>query len=171
MKEYKPKPLTQKNVIGVFNNSFDAKQAILHLENAGFTPEQINIITGDESLAETLNASTKASKGGVIGGIAGGLLGAIAAGLAVAGSITIPGVNVLVYGAAITTLIGTGAGIAAGGLTGLLIGLGIPENEALAYKSHIEEGSILIAVETKDVSLAKMARNIFEQQHAGKIKG
>jgi len=39
---------------------------------------------------------------------------------------------------------------AAGGLTGALIGLGIPEYEAKRYERKVKDGNILLSIHTED---------------------
>ncbi len=43
-------------------------------------------------------------------------------------------------------LAGVGAGAAAGGLTGALVGLGIPEHEARFYNEELVKGAMLVGV-------------------------
>ena len=47
-------------------------------------------------------------------------------------------------------LAGLGAGAAAGGLTGALIGLGLPEHEAKFYDQELRKGGILLGVYSHD---------------------
>ena len=54
-------------------------------------------------------------------------------------------------------------GAALGGVTGALIGLGIPEYEARRYEGKIKEGNILISVHPDNVAQTDRARDIFER--------
>jgi hypothetical protein len=47
-------------------------------------------------------------------------------------------------------LAGVGAGTVLGGLTGALIGLGIPEYEAKRYEGRIRSGGVLLSVHCTD---------------------
>ena len=58
---------------------------------------------------------------------------------------------------------GIGVGGAIGGVTGALIGLGIPEYEAKRYEGRIRRGSILLSAHCDDSDWAKRARNILYQ--------
>jgi len=69
----------------------------------------------------------------------------------------------------VATLAGLGAGAAAGGVTGALIGLGVPEHEARFYNEQIEHGGILVGVYTHD-DRAGQARKILEAAGADKVK-
>ena len=62
-------------------------------------------------------------------------------------------------------LAGAGVGAAVGGISGALIGLGIPEYEAKQYEGKIKEGNILIAVHSENSEEVKRAKDIFD--HAG----
>jgi hypothetical protein len=66
-------------------------------------------------------------------------------------------------------LAGAGVGAAAGGLTGALIGLGIPEYEAKLYEGKIKEGNILIAVHSENSDETTRAKDIFERAGAHDI--
>ncbi len=59
----------------------------------------------------------------------------------------------------------TGAGGAIGGLTGALVGMGIPEYEAKRYEGRVKDGGILLSVHSDDSQWTKRAKEIFE--HTG----
>ena len=52
-------------------------------------------------------------------------------------------------------------GAAAGGLTGALIGMGIPEYEAKRYEGKVKDGNILMSVHTEDSKERDRAKEIF----------
>jgi hypothetical protein len=56
-------------------------------------------------------------------------------------------------------LSGIGVGGAVGGLTGALIGLGIPEYEAKRYEGRIKRGGILLSVHCDNMEWGHRARN------------
>ena len=66
-------------------------------------------------------------------------------------------------------LSGAAIGATAGGITGALIGMGIPEMEAKVYEGKIKDGNILIAVHTEDSDEVKTAKEIFERADAKDI--
>lgn len=70
-------------------------------------------------------------------------------------------------GPIVATLTGLGTGAAAGGLTGALIGLGIPEHEAKFYHDEIKQGGILVGVYAHKDRM-QLAREILEASGAEK---
>ena len=101
--------------------------------------------------------------------IIGGVLGAIAAGLVATGVVAVPGLALVAAGPIVATLAGLGAGAAAGGLTGALIGMGFPEHEARFYNEELEHGGILVGVYTHD-DRGPQARKVMEAAGAVKVK-
>jgi uncharacterized membrane protein len=85
------------------------------------------------------------------------------------GIIVVPGLALVAAGPVVATLAGLGAGAAAGGLTGALIGVGIPEHEAKFYNEAIEQGGILLGVYAHD-DRAAQARRLLEASGAEKVK-
>jgi uncharacterized membrane protein len=62
-------------------------------------------------------------------------------------------------------LAGVAVGGAVGGVSGALIGLGIPEYEAKKFEGKIKGGRCLLSVHSETADENKVVRNIFE--HAG----
>jgi len=58
------------------------------------------------------------------------------------------------------TLAGLGVGGAIGGITGALVGLGIPEYEARRYEGRIQKGGILLSVHCASSDEVKRAKEI-----------
>ena len=87
-------------------------------------------------------------------------------GIASAGAIAIPGLNLVVSGYLISALAGLGAGAATGGLIGALVGTGFEENEATFYENEIKEGNILLAVKTRDDEQKKQVKEILNETDA-----
>jgi hypothetical protein len=58
-------------------------------------------------------------------------------------------------------LAGAAGGAAVGGLTGALIGMGIPEYEAKRYEGKVKDGNILMSVHTDDSKERERAKEIF----------
>jgi len=64
---------------------------------------------------------------------------------------------------------GAAAGAAVGGLTGAMIGLGIPEYEAKRYEGKIKDGNILLSVHVESSDEIKRAKDVLEQGGAEDI--
>jgi hypothetical protein len=62
-----------------------------------------------------------------------------------------------------------GVGAAVGGLTGALIGMGIPEYEAKRYEGRVVKGSALVAVRAHSSERERDARRILEEGGAEDI--
>jgi len=56
-----------------------------------------------------------------------------------------------------------------GGLTGALIGMGIPEYEAKRYEGRVKEGGILLSVHSDSSDWTKKAKDILERTGAEDI--
>lgn len=69
-------------------------------------------------------------------------------------------------GPIVATLTGAGVGGIVGGISGALIGLGIPEYEAKRYESLVKEGRILLSVNTSGVALTNKAMEVLRNQGA-----
>lgn len=139
-------------VTGIFKSRTDAESAVQDLIASGCSRDDISLIMSETTRGREfgLKESTKAPEGAATGAAVGGVLGAVAATLAAVGTITIPGIGLLAAGPVLAALAGLGAGAAAGGLTGALIGVGIPEHEAKFYKEEIEKGGILVGAYCHD---------------------
>jgi hypothetical protein len=84
-------------------------------------------------------------------------------------SVKIPGAGAFLAAGPIRTLLTGVAGAPARGIRGTLLGLGFPKNEALVFGRRLEEGCMLIAVQTENSEKIKAAREIFERANASDI--
>ena len=66
-------------------------------------------------------------------------------------------------------LSGAAVGATVGGITGALVGMGIPEFEAKRYEGKIRDGNILISVHTEDADERARAKDIFKRAGAEDI--
>ena len=157
-------------VTGVFTSRENAEHAVDELVQAGFSHSDVSLLMSDTTQGREfgIKTSTKAPEGAATGAAIGGTLGAVAAGLAAVASITIPGFALVAAGPIVAALTGLGAGAAAGGLTGALVGLGIPEHEAKFYKDEIQRGRILVGVHAHDDRKAQ-AKAIMDAAGAEKV--
>lgn len=155
---------------GSFRDRSGAERAYDSLVRDGYTKDEINVIMSDDTRKKhfsettiTTDLGTKAAEGGLAGATLGGTIGAVAGVVAVAGTLAIPGLGLVLAGPLAAGLAGLGAGAAAGGLLGALIGAGIPEERAKVYQTEIENGGIVVGVRPR--SAEDTAR--FEKEWAG----
>lgn len=141
----------EKKIVGVFDTEQEASRAIEGLKLQGIGTEHISVITRDreELKAITDETGTKAPEGVAAGAATGGVLGGVTGLLAGIGALAIPGIGpILAAGPIVATLTGIAVGAGAGGLVGGLVGLGIPEDEAEEYEAFVNNGKILVLVDS-----------------------
>lgn len=157
-------------VNAIFKDPKTTHAAIDGIETIGIKSGDISVIASSDSRNSLIvEQNNKAPEGALAGAVGGGLIGAIAAGLAAAGAIAIPGLNLVIFGSAIPMAATAGASALVGGLSGGLIGLGIPEFEVKEYEEGIKGGSVLVSVQTDDEQIRNKIKSIFENYGAVKI--
>jgi hypothetical protein len=142
------------------------------LKASGFTANDVSILTPDRGGVRDLGHenSTKAPEGAATGAGTGALLGGALGWMAGIGALAIPGVGPLIAaGPILATLTGLAVGGTLGGVSGALVGLGIPEYEAKQYEGKLREGNILLCIHAKDSDEAKKARQILTEEKAESI--
>ncbi len=140
----------QTRVFHIYHDILRADDVVDRLLASGIGGKHISILTTEAAGAKHLamTEGTKAQEGGNMGAAIGGAVGLIGGGLITAAT---AGVGVLAVGPLLTALAGLGAGAAAGGLAGTLIGAGIPEAEAKFYAQEVsDKDAILIGVEVTE---------------------
>lgn len=159
---------TRKNiaVFGIYPDQLTAEDAVDSLKDAGFRSTDISVLFPDNQGTKDFahEKHTKAPEGAVTGGSSGAVIGGALGWLAGIGALAIPGVGPFVAAGPLMGLLGgIGVGSALGGITGALIGLGIPEYEAKRYEGRIQHGCILLSVHCDDPEWARRARNLLHQ--------
>jgi len=139
-------------VVGVFATRAEAEAAVRDLRAAGFADSDIGLVGRNASGKVTHESGdTNAAEGAAIGAAAGA--GALALGSLAVTFGVIPVIGpILAVGPLAAALISAGAGAAAGGLTGALIGYGIPEDDAGYYEGEVKAGKFLVTVDAKSRS-------------------
>lgn len=149
---------SSRMVTGLFRDRDSAERAYQTLSERGYSRDDVNLVMSDETRERNFSDAsgadtelgTKAAEGAGVGGAIGGTLGAIAAAIAAVGStVVFPGLGLVVAGPLAAGLAGGGAGAATGGLIGALIGWGIPEDRVKEYETGINEGGILMGVNSR----------------------
>lgn len=152
-----------KQITGMFDYT-GAENAYQHLIELGYTSDDINLLMSEKTHERhfvknivSTEIPDKSLNNAEVGAAIGGTGGAIAGtALALAISLTIPGLGFVIAGTILAGIAGTTAGILAGGLIGALTGIGIPQDVALIYKKGIEEGNIVINVQPKNIEDAEL---------------
>lgn len=157
-----------KLVTATFKTREAAEHSLRELEAIGITDEQTALIVTDETRGKSfqIKEGTKMDEGAAGGATAGGIIGALLGAMGTATAMAIPGLNIVMVGAAVSALAGLGAGAVAGGFVGALVGAGIPEHEAKIYEKSLKEGSILLAIEAKDGDQKDQIKEILEREDA-----
>src|SRR6186997_3309908 len=150
-------------------NATQAASVVDRLKAAGFSNRDISVLMPDRSGTKdfAVDNSTKAPEGATTGASAGAVLGGALGWLAGIGALAIPGVGPLIAaGPILATLSGLAVGGTVGGLSGALVGAGIPEYEAQQYEGRLRGGHILISVHADDSEEAGRIRQIFSEEKA-----
>lgn len=157
-----------KTITAIFESRQEMEDALRRLEAINITNEQIGVVMSDEMRGKSfkLENHDKADEGLAAGATFGGIVGGVLAAVLSVGSLTIPGLNLVIAGSVVSGLAGAGLGAAAGGLVGGLIGLGITEHEAKIYEGKLKAGNILLAIDAKDNDQAQEIRKILENTRA-----
>jgi hypothetical protein len=141
-----PKPIRA----GVFPNVEKAEEAINRLLAAGFTKEQITVVTSDEGMRRHLKnvklqepAGAHTEEAVAIGSSFGAALGAIGIG---AVGVALGGVPLLV----VAGTYGLVAGGVVGGFVGAMLTRGVENEVANFYDQEVAEGNLLVAVEVDE---------------------
>jgi len=158
-----------KAVICIAKSEEQATRIVDDLKAAGFSNNDVSVLLPDRAGSRDFahEHHTKAPEGAATGAVAGGVAAGVLGWLVGIGSLAIPGVGPLIAaGPIMAALGGVAAGGAVGGLAGALVGFGIPEYEAKQYEGKIKNGNILISVHTDESRQRKIAKEIFDRDHA-----
>jgi hypothetical protein len=144
--------------IGIFTTATQAEVGVDVLITAGFNSAGISVLLPEQrntkmeperagGAGAPAPQGTKTATVTTIGATAGGALFGSLAVLAGAGALAIPGIGLLLAaGPLVAGLAGLGVGGAIGGLGGALVGMGLQEDEAGRYVSHVGSGKTLVVV-------------------------
>jgi Alternative complex III, ActD subunit len=159
-------------VFGIFSTKEQVETAVDEMKTEGFRNADVSVLfpfnEGSKDFA--LEKGTKAPEGAAAGATSGAVIGGALGWLAGIGMLAIPGVGPFIAaGPIIAMLSGLGMGAAVGGLTGALIGMGIPEYVATRYEGRIKSGCILLSVHADDSKWIHKAKAILEKTGADDI--
>ena len=83
--------------------------------------------------------------------------------------IHLPAGLLIAAGPIVAALTGLGVGGAIGGITGALVGMGIPEYEAKRYEGRVKQGGVLLSVHSDNSDWTRKVKNILERTGADDI--
>jgi len=139
---------TGTTTVGVFESRAAAEKAVAELRTQGYQDDQIGLVARNaegKTVKTDGHGDTMAEEGAVAGAAVGA--GAMALGSLAVSLGVIPVIGpILAVGPLAAALISGAAGAAAGGLTGALVGWGIPEEDAAYYESEVQAGRYLVTV-------------------------
>lgn len=150
---------TLNTIVGVYDTNDGAIAALEALKAAGLPVQNMSFISKANIIERKLYAASSENIINApleIGAVLGPILG-ILAGVSL---IAIPGLG-FIYGAGAITgaVAGFDFGLVGGGLTTLLLTLGIRKNKIAAYHKHLETGKYIITI-SGDKELANKAKTI-----------
>ena len=158
--------MTEHSIFCVAASHAQAAEILEALRVAGISEEDVSALWPDRAGVQYFahERHTKAPEGAAAGASTGGLLAGALGWLAGIGALAIPGAGpFLAAGPIMAALSAAALGAAVGGVTGALIGMGIPEYEARRYEGKIKEGNILISVHQAHEHELARAREVFER--------
>ena len=162
----------KRSALCLVDTEIQADTIVGKLRSAGFSDNDISVLFPDKGSTRDFahKKETKMPEGATVGASAGGALGGTIGLLAGIGALAIPGLGPFIAaGPIIAALSGGAIGMGVGGLTGALIGLGIPEYEAKRYEGKVKEGGILISVHSENSEETSSAKAIFKEEGAHDI--
>jgi hypothetical protein len=144
--------VTKNNlVVGVFDHSPQAEQAVEDLYRAGFPQDRIDMATRSEGVTRAtprLTNDSDASTGALAGAIAGASTGAVAGAIAL---LLVPGIGTVIGGGLLAGIIGGAAlGAAGGTFLGPFLALEMSPDEAHYYAQEVDQGRTVVLVQTPD---------------------
>lgn len=167
--------------IGVFPTATQAEVGVDRLIMKGFPSRGISVLLPEQPnnqpapqagrpAAQPVPQTTKTSSAAAVGATAGGALFGALALLAGAGALAIPGIGPFIAaGPLLTGLTGLGVGGALGGLSGALVGMGLPADEATRYACRIGAGRTLLIADCEDPDQLAVAKIVLEASGAEEV--
>jgi hypothetical protein len=160
----------KKALFGLAKSQDQALSIVNQLNGAGFSEGDTSVVFSDKTGSRHFAhlQRTRAPEGVAAGASVGLVIGAALGWLLGVGVLVIPGIGpFLAAGPIMAALAGAGIAATAGGLAGALIGMGMPQFEAVQYQAKMDGGNILISVLTRDANERRRVKEIFK--NAGSV--
>lgn len=140
--------LNQPVLVAVFDDRFEAEQAVNDLEAAGLEQDKVGFVLRGSDVSRggmiTDAVGTKDGRGAAFGAAAGAAIGGT---LGAAGAMLLPGIGPVVAVGLFGAMFGGAiAGTAVGGILGAMVGLGVSQEEAEYYERMFQQGKAIVAV-------------------------
>ena len=147
-------------VFCIIKTQSQAAQIVDQLRGLGFRNDDISVLFPDtrrsRDFAYENHTRAPESAEPVVGGTLGLLAGI--------GALGIPGLGPFIAAGPIReSLRGAAAGAGVGGITSVLVGLGMPETAATRCEAKVRSGNLLISVHADDNTWADRARGVFSR--------
>lgn len=155
----------ERRTIGVFARCSDAQLALQELKAANFPMHKVSVIAQDaEEQNDIASVEVKDSTGNTssedtAGAVTGLLVGLVLWVIPGIGRVIIAGAEAI---AIATTLAGGAINLTAGDLHGVLLGLGIPKEQAQGYSNLVCKGYYLVIVTGVDIEI-RLAKRVFNR--------
>ena len=150
---------TSNTIVGVYNTHNAAIVALEALKASGLPVKNMSFISKADIIESKLHTFSNDKVNNVpveIGVVLGPVIGLLS-GLSL---IAIPGLGIIYgAGAIVGVLAGFDFGLIGGGITTILIKLGIHKDKAAFYKEHIEKGKFIVTI-NGDLEIAEKAKTI-----------
>lgn len=140
---------TQTVLVGVFDNSVQAQQAVRALRDAGFAESDIGVVARSRDSIDINPADVEkvesVEAGAITGAVGGAGMGGLWA-LGIAAGV-LPAIGPVIAGGLLASILASAAGGAAvGGLVGAFVGLGTSEEDAHFYEGEVQAGNTVVTV-------------------------
>ena len=154
-----------KKSISIFDSHDDAVKALEELREYGVDMSKISLVGRAEIIEDKMHV--KSNKALIAAPVAIGTVVGTSLGLLTGvGLFAIPGLGILFgAGAVVGALGGFEVGLAAGGLTTILIELGVKENH-IEYEHHIREGRFLMMADGTEDEIDRI-EHLVKDRHIG----
>ncbi len=157
-----------KKSVSIFNSHDEAVKALEELRENGVDLAKTSLVGRAEMINDHVHIHSNLGAEAVpvaVGTVLGTTLGVLTG----VGLFTIPGLGLLFgAGAVVGAFAGFQLGVVGGGLTSILVGLGVKDDH-VAYEEHLREGRFLLFYDGPEEEIERVER-IIEGKHLGTVR-